>query len=133
MTSNSSANRCEGVVPTEENGYCLFSSELEDDCLVFFHATPTKHAKSILEHGFLSAAELGSNGLTSVSYAKRSSSCLAHIGNSIQEPYVVFAVRFASVSARGIKVNVSDIHVYDSAIQPMVLCFRELQSGFSVS
>jgi len=120
-------------LPTEENGFCLFAKELEDDPKVFFHATPKRNFDSIANLGFRAAAELGSGELCSVSYAKRSSSCLAHIGNDVKEDYVIFAVEFDSLAQQGIKDNPSDIHVYKSEIQPRILRYCEIPEGFRVS
>lgn len=84
----------EVVSPDGENGYCVFAPELEEDDNVFFHMTPAEKKEEIIENGFLSAQELGVGSLCSVSYAKRSSSCFANIGNSLASEYVIFAVRF---------------------------------------
>ncbi|WP_145985909.1 hypothetical protein [Aquitalea magnusonii] len=99
--------------PTERNGYCLFDDELERNPLVFFHATPKKNIESIINNGF----KFGPT-LQSISYANRSSSCLAHRGRSVAEDYAVFVVEFASLD--NIKINPSDIHVYREDIQPII-------------
>lgn len=125
--------RWELILPTEENRFCLFAQGLEDSPMVLFHATPKRHFDSIASLGFRSAAELSSGELNSVSYAKRSSSCLAHIGNDVQEDYVVFAVEFDTLQQLGIKENSSDIHVYRSEIQPRLLGYCEIPKGFRVS
>lgn len=125
--------RWELIRPTEENGFCLFAKDLEDNPKVLFHATPKRHFDSIANSGFLSAVELGSGELSSVSYAKRSSSCLARIGNGVKEDYVVFAVEFDSLEQQGIKDNPSDIHVYRNEIQPRILGYCEILKGFRVS
>jgi hypothetical protein len=109
------------VVPTEQNRFCLFAEEFETNPLVLFHATPKRHFNSIVTLGFRSAADLGVGTLTSVSYARQSSSCLAHLGNEVQEDYVVFAVSFDTLQALGIVENASDIHVYKLEIQPKIL------------
>lgn len=125
--------RFELIEPTEENGFCLFARELEENLMVLFHATPKRHFHSITESGFRSANELGSGELTSVSYAKQSSGCLAHIGNGVREDYIVFVVQFDSLEQQGIIVNLSDIHVYGSEIQPQILGYCEIPAGFRVS
>jgi len=125
--------RWELVIPTEKNGFCLFSQELEENPVVLFHATPKRHFDSILASGFRSAVDLGVGSLTSVSYAKRSSSCLAHVGNEVPEDYVVFAVRFDNLQQQGIKENLSDIHVYKPELQPHILGYCELKRGFRVA
>lgn len=120
------------VTPTEENGFCLFSQELETNPLVLFHATPKRHFNSIVTSGFRSANELRVGILTSVSYAHKSSSCLAHIGNEVTEDYVVFAVLFTTLKQNGIVENISDIHVCRPEIQPHILGYCELKNGFRV-
>lgn len=118
------------VKPTESNHYCLFAAELEDDPLVFFHITKQRHKDSIISEGFKSAAELGIGEIQAVSYAKKSSDCLNHIGWRFIEDYVVFAVRFDST--KQVVDNPTDIHVYDPKNQPNILCYRELKAGFRV-
>lgn len=125
--------RWELILPTEENGFCLFAQNIEDNPNVLFHITPKRHFNSIANSGFCSAAELGSGQLCSVSYAKRSSSCLAHIGNGVKEDYVVFAVEFDTLQQQGIKENQSDIHVYRNEIQPRILGYSDIPEGFRVS
>lgn len=123
--------RWQPLTPAESNGYCIFHHDLEADPLVLFHATPSRHFDAIISSGFRSAAALGSGDLASVSYAKTSRGCLAHIGNSVIEDLVVFAVKFDDVALPGIVVNVSDIHVYDQALQPRILgyCVLPWASG----
>lgn len=123
----------ERVTPTEENGFCIFPQSLEDNPLIFFHATLKQNLEAIIISGFRSAAELGLGGLTSVSYAKRSSSCLAYIGKEAREDYVVFAVEFDALQQQGVKENISDIHVYKSEIQPGILGYCKVPKGFRVS
>jgi len=126
------------VTPTEENGFSLFQQQLEENPLVYFHATPRQNYESIVNFGFKSSASLVSKGLESVTYAKQSSSCLANEGNSFQENYVVFAVEFAvdfytldqeTLNQQQIVTNPSDIHVY-SDIQPSILGYCEIPAGF---
>ena len=121
------------VSPTEDNEFCLFAQSLEDNPLVLFHATPKRHFDSITSSGFRAAAELGCGKLSSVSYAKRSSSCLTHIGNEVKEDYVVFAVEFDTLQQQGVEENLSDIHVYIKEIQPRILGYCEISKGFRVS
>jgi hypothetical protein len=117
-------------MPTEANGFCMFAEELETDPLVFFHATPLPNRSSIITSGFQSAASLGVGELQSVSYAKKSSACLAHLDCNVSEDYAVFAVRFQSLDR--VAINQSDIHVYDQSIQPQILGYCVLNAGFRV-
>lgn len=105
--------------PNEKTGYRLFPAELEDDELVLFHATLKKNLQAILIEGFRAGAPL-----ESVSFAKSSVYCLAHLFancQSLAEESVVIAVRFQSLAQQGIKDNYSDIHVYKPEIQPAIL------------
>jgi hypothetical protein len=120
------------IVPTEKNGFCVFRPEWEQDPEVFFHMTDCSNLQSILQDGFKSAAALGKDGLESVSYAKKSSGCFANQGTGLPTPQVVIAVRFSSCDLKEVVDNLSDIHVYKSCIQPAVLGYCELPSGFSL-
>ncbi|WP_144063040.1 hypothetical protein [Litchfieldella anticariensis] len=122
----------EVIVPAEANEYCMFIDELENDPLVFFHAAPLRHKSSIVEKGFQSAAILGVGELQSVSYAKKSSGCLAHLGCNISEDYAVFAVKFQPQELDRVVNNPSDIHVYDQSVQPQILGYCVLNAGFNV-
>lgn len=105
--------------PNEEKGYRLFPAELEDDDLVLFHATPKQNFHAILKMGFQVRPPL-----ESVSYAKSSVYCMAHLftgRQSLSEEAVVIAVRFESLAQPGITENLSDIHVYRPEIQPIIL------------
>ncbi|MDD5034033.1 MAG: hypothetical protein PHE55_04680 [Methylococcaceae bacterium] len=121
------------LTPTEENNYCLFQQELENNPLVLFHATPKRNLNSIISNGFRSAESLGTGGLGSVSYAKRSSGCLAHMDNTAAEDLVVFAVKFEDLSQKGIRENPSDIHVDLQDIQPVILGYCEIPNGYRVT
>lgn len=120
----------DAIEPSEENKYCLFMADLETDSQVFFHATPLCYKDSILKKGFKSAYILGIGPLKSVSYAKKSSACLAHLGCATDKDYVVFVVKFESLE--GIKENLSDIHVYKPDIQPKILGYCILNKGFEL-
>jgi hypothetical protein len=122
--------RWDAIYPAEHNAFSLFVKDLEENPLVLFHATPKRLMGAIVASGFRSAASLGTGDLKSVSYAKRSAGCLAHIGNGIDEDYVVLAVEFKSLN--GVVNNISDIHVFDPEIQPRILGYCELPRGFHV-
>ncbi len=121
------------VVPSEENGYGIFRQDLEANPLVLFHSTPKSNFSSIVSMGFRSAASLEIGALSSVSYAKRSSGCLAHVGNKAIEDLVVFAVKFETLDQEGIAENLSDIHVYKKDIQPAILGYCEVLKGYCIS
>ena len=119
MFTENAVQEFEFSSPSEANGYHLFPSELEDDRRVLFHATPKRNLESILNEGFRARPPLNS-----VSYAKSSTGCLAHLfagGKSLSEEVVVVVVRFESLAQQGIQENISDIHVYKSEIQPAII------------
>ena len=132
MTRLEKIPKYEVIIPNEENGYCIFQSELENNHLVFFHFTSQKNFHSIISKGFLSASEQGVGELESVSYAKKSSGCFANKGNEVHEDTVVFAVEFDTLDKAGIKANSSDIRVYKKDIQPTILGYCELPRGYRV-
>ncbi|AMG07227.1 hypothetical protein WJ038_08325 [Vibrio parahaemolyticus] len=119
------------IHPTESNRYSLFTSDLEDDSKILFHATPTENLNSIKNKGFLSSHELYGSGLESVSYAFRSSSCLAHLNGKFDKGYVVFVVRFESLEVKEIVVNPSDIHVYRRFQPTEIIGYCEIPLNFS--
>ena len=131
MTSYTSheLRKIEILQPSESNDYCVFDLELENDPLVLFHATPKRNFQSIVSHGFRSAMTLGSGTLESVSYAKKSSSCLAHIGQRPRETWTIFVVRFQSLDVASIRVNPSDIHVFDQNLQPERIGYGTVPAG----
>jgi hypothetical protein len=116
--------------PAEQNEYCLFPLSVESDSRVFFHATPLRLKEPILEKGFRSANTLGVGQLQSVSFAKKSSACLAHLGCRVDEDYVLFAVRLNTM--RGVRDNLSDIHLYDESNQPETIGYSVLNAGFRI-
>lgn len=116
--------------PNEEKGYNLFPQNLEENENILFHGTFMRNFDSICKNGFLSADVIGKGTnpnfkLQSVSYAKNSSQCLAHVcdlrNSSEDKAVLVFMVQFESISQSRIHVNISDIHVYDPAIQPKII------------
>lgn len=119
--------------PTAENGFCIFGREFEDDPEVFFHGTAATNFDSILKKGFLSAYELFSQGLESVSYAKRSSGFFANLGCIAKEDLVIFVVRFTPADLKKVVDNPSDIHVYNRSLQPDILGYIWLPEGFNIS
>lgn len=123
----------EFIEPTEENRYCVFDAQLEDDVGVFFHMTPALSKEAIIASGFKSAKDLGVGELESVSYANRSSGCFANLGAHLQEDHVIFAVRFTPEELKEVAVNPSDIHVYKKHLQPEKLGVVHLPAGFRLS
>lgn len=121
------------INPTEENHYCIFNNDLENDPLILFHLTSQNNFDSIKSKGFLSSAELCGGELTSVSYAKNSSGCFANKGNVITENSVIFCVKFETLNMLGITENTSDIHVFKKEIQPSIIGFCKLPNGFRIA
>lgn len=61
----------------ECRGYKVFSDDLEDDELVFFHATAEENVERILKDGLRPGIELGGI-LYTISYARKSTEALTH-------------------------------------------------------
>lgn len=79
----------------EESGYHVYPKELEDDDLVFFHATAAKNVEGILELGLQPGVKVGKQ-LHSISYADRSVWALTHWCNVREgREGVILALRFA--------------------------------------
>ncbi|MDH2233657.1 hypothetical protein N5K37_27460 [Delftia tsuruhatensis] len=118
------------VNPTEENRFCVFDADLENDGSVFFHMTLAKNMHSIIEGGFKSAKDLGTGSLESVSYAKTSSGCFANLVFDKTEDWVVFAVRFTTAQLDDVYLTQSEIQVYRNNIQPQIIGVVHLPRGF---
>lgn len=125
--------------PNAEKGYSLFPSELENRENVLFHGTAAENYNSIITEGFKSAAELGSGTntdfkLSSISYAKNSNQCLAHVCNLRDQgeggDYIIFAVEFESIQVPGIRINPSDIHVDSPDIKPKIIAYCIVPSTY---
>ena len=114
-------NICEYPFPEApaDSGYCVFPDTLENDELVLFHASPAINFDSITKCGFKAADSTGVNGLSSVSFAKRSVSALTHAmtkRQTVPGKYHIFMVRYASLNHKGVTVNICDIH--DRVLDP---------------
>ncbi|ANV85043.1 hypothetical protein AWQ21_12060 [Picosynechococcus sp. PCC 7003] len=120
------------IKPTEENHYCVFSSDLEHDPKIFFHVTQAINFNKIIKSGFQSAKQLGVGVLESVSYARHSSSCLAHLGCEVDENLVIFAVCFTEEQLKHVTCNPSDIHVHKKKIQPTIVGYVCIPEGYLI-
>jgi len=105
-------------------GYCVFPAELENDGLVFFHATREENREAIMKEGFKIPDPTGVSGLPSVSFARQSMAALTHAmnkrGNS-PVAYCILAVRYKTLDRKGIKENPSDIHDYTLDPAPEII------------
>ena len=122
------------VNPTNGNEYCAFEKYLEDDASVFFHMTNAVNMGSIVEKGFMSSQQLNATGLGSVSYAKKNSSCFAHLGNSSDKDLVIFAVRFdlSEIGNANTKEDASTLLVFSNDLQPEILGYVALPYGYEL-
>lgn len=105
-------------------GFCVFPPALEDDELVLFHATPAENFEAIEKDGFRIPDPAGKSGLSSVSFAKRSSMALTHAMTMRKKQpgaYYILAVRYQTLNRQGLKVNLSDIHDYTLAPPPEII------------
>jgi DTW domain-containing protein YfiP len=99
--------------------YCVFPSELEEEEMVLFHATAEENCQAIMADGFKIPDPTGLNGLQTVSFAKRSNLALTHaMMRRASQPgaYCILAVRYETLSRKGLAVNSADIH--DSTLDP---------------
>lgn len=122
--------KVEFIIPTEENNYILFNKEYEDDPTVAFHCTPIGNFDLIYKNGFKSASKLkkDSSALKSISFAKKSSQCLAYMGMPIKEDFCVFVVQFAPEQS---DLVIDDLYIYmnDNSAQPKILSYCDVKKG----
>ena len=115
------------ATPTEDHGFCLFPSELEDDELTVFHGTALCNFDSILQNGFRPKPPLAS-----VSFARRSSGALRWASNArgTNSPHgLVLAARLATLS--GVVVENSDVHVIRLCLMPTIVGFCVVPACYS--
>ena len=58
---------------------------------------------------------------------------MAHIGNEAKQDLVAFVVKFDPADLNKVKNNPSDIHVFDSSVQPTILGFTRIPAGFKLA
>jgi hypothetical protein len=125
--------------PNSNIGYSLFPNTLEDDPNILFHGTSIENLDLIVNEGFKSGAELDGGTdpnfkLDSISFAMKSNQCLGHVCQHRDKgnlgDYVVFAVEFDSIDLPGIKVNPSDVHVYDKNIKPIIIGYTVVPNDY---
>lgn len=115
------------------NSYMLFSDALEEDDLVFFHATHEGNLSSILNYGFKSSWQLSGAGLKSVSFSKKSAMALSHAiykRNTLPGEYIVFAVKYDRVDRAGIELKISDLHDFTLNPPPKIIAFCRIPSNY---
>lgn len=117
------------VKPTKANNYCVFCNQFEYDKNIAFHMTKRENLCSIIHEGFLSKQSLSEEGLPSIYFAKKSSTCFDNFGNNIMYDMVIIAVKFDNLDQDGIETNDMDIRVNES-IQPKILAYCEVQAGY---
>lgn len=123
------------INPDEQNEYCAFEKYLEDDKSVFFHMTDANNMKSIDENGFMSSQKLTATGLNSVSYAKTSMSCFAHLGNEVDADLVIIAVRFDLLEVQKfneVEEDACTLTVFNCNLQPEIFGYINLPVGLSL-
>lgn len=106
------------IRPSEERDYLLFGDDLEDDNLVCFHGTAEAHLDAILRDGFKPKPPL-----TSVSFARKSRETIPFASSPPGQPPrtgCVLIVRFERLDQPGIKVNLTDVWVYDRRLLPAI-------------
>lgn len=106
------------ITPSEERLFCVFSDDLEEDPLVFFHGTQERSLDSIFSGGFRCQSPL-----SSVSFSKRSSSALSHACKNRRGAAVrgaIIAARYDRLPEKGIVLGASDLHVFLPASLPRI-------------
>lgn len=114
-------------------GYCVFPARLEDDELVFFHATPAENFEAIVQQGFRIPDPAAKIGLASVSFAKRSREALTHAvikRGAQQRSFVIFAVRYNTLNRPGLKLNEIDIHDYTLVPPPELIGYCRIPETY---
>jgi len=110
----------------EENGYRLFTDELENSDLVAFHGTAETNLLSIIDNGFRIEPPF-----PSTSYARNSShalkyACEKRSGNSPNG--CVLIVRFRSL--QNVTVESGVIHVYRQEFQPELIGYCVIPASY---
>ena len=115
------------------SGFCVFPEELEQDNLVFFHATSAGNRDAIFEGGFRIPDPTGQTGLTSVSFSKQSLMALDHAmtkRSNNRGQYSIIAVRYNSLVREGLTVNVSDIHDFTLDPAPEIIGYCNVPESY---
>jgi hypothetical protein len=104
---------------------------LEDDPLVFFHATSDANFTAITEHGFKLPEPTKENPSPAVSFAKSSVWSLTWaMRKRIDEPgdWVMFAVRYESVA--GLDDQNIDMHDHKLSPAPTIIGYCRIPSTY---
>ena len=117
-TSRDQIKEFQFIRPSEKRGYLLFCDELEDDDTVCFHGTAEANLDFILRDGFKPKPPL-----TSVSFARKSRETIAFASTPRGRPPragCVLIVRFERLDLPGIKVNPTDVWVFNPQLLPAI-------------
>jgi hypothetical protein len=115
------------------DGYCIFPRALEDDELVFFHATPAANLNVIKDQGFKIPDPAAIVGLASVSFAKRSIGALHHAMERRRHcpgDYSIIAVRYKKLRRPGLQENITDIHDFTLDPPPEIIGFCTVPAAY---
>ena len=129
----SNVKNLEFVAPDENNNYCIFPEQYENDNTIAFHGTSMEFFESIINSGLASAKLLGFGELTSVSYVMNSNAALAHVCERFLEfDRVIFAVSLKSIKKETIVPSTSVFYVHDPNQQPKIIAYCVVPKGFQL-
>jgi hypothetical protein len=119
---------------TEDNGYCVFPADMEEDEHIFFHGTAATSLESIVKDGFKSQAELHVGPPTgretnSITFTRTSNPALAH-GYDRYSPasFCIVAVRINDLS--GVRHEVFGIYVDKPDLRPHPFAYCIVPANF---
>ena len=114
--------------PSEENGYLLFPTELENYPNILFHGTSESCALLIIQNGFRP------NGtLTSSSFARTSAVPLGYACNKRTGVIkgAVLAARLNNLNVSGIRQEGDVVYLDDHQIQPEIVAYSFIPFSYN--
>lgn len=106
--------------PCEENGYLLFSTELENDPNILFHGTSESCALLIIDNGFNPTGNLPSSSFARASAVPLGYACEKRTN---ENRGAVLAVRFNNLNVVGIRQEENFVYLDDHQIQPEIVAY----------
>ena len=124
--------------PCKTKGWA-FPCTIEDDPLVYFHATPATNFKAIKKGGFKSKAELcgddnnplSEDVLPSVSFGKTSSVAYAYLmkSSTLSEKWCIFAVLYENTDPKNLREQGDSIHPCILVPPPKIIGYCFIPAG----
>lgn len=110
--------------PLEENSYCIFPLELEQDSTIFFHGTRWGNFDSIYRFGFKPKPPLDS-----ISFNEISSHCI-NFASGHGEDGVVIAVKFSCPEILLRESSNQIAYLYELAQQPKIIGYCLIPASY---